>query len=353
MRHAIVMAGGSGTRFWPLSRNAQPKQLLPLWEGRTLVELTVERLARVTALERIFIVTGEHLADAIAAVLPELPRQNIIVEPSARNTLPCIALAAAVLEQRDPDASFGIFAADAWIDGADAFAAACERGWAAADEGRICTIGVRPNRPETGYGYIRQATGEGEVRPVDAFVEKPDLETATRYLAAGDYFWNAGIFFLSVSTLWRELERQRPEMRQRFVAIGEALGRGDQAAVRALFDRVESISIDYGIMEAAEGVVVTPATFEWNDVGHWGALDEVLGSDPAGNVIGGPVCAIDTEGSVLFAREGSDRLLAVLGMRDVVVVETRDATLVMPKEQAQRVRDVVAWIKERGRTDLL
>jgi mannose-1-phosphate guanylyltransferase len=353
MRHAIVMAGGSGTRFWPLSRNAQPKQLLPLWEGRTLVELTVERLARVTALERIFIVTGEHLAEPIAAVLPDLPRANIIVEPAARNTLPCVALAAAVLEQRDPDASFGVFAADAWIDGADAFAAACERGWEAADQGLICTIGVRPNRPETGYGYIRQATGAGEVRPVDAFVEKPDLETATRYLAAGDYFWNAGIFFLSVATLWRELERQRPDMRRRFADIGEALGRGDAAAARASFERVESISIDYGIMEGAEGVVVTPATFEWNDVGHWGALDEVLGSDAAGNVIGGPVCAIDTEGSVLFAREGGDRLLAVLGMRDVVVVETEDATLVMPKEQAQRVRDVVAWIKERGRSDLL
>jgi len=347
------MAGGSGTRFWPLSRRACPKQLLPLWGGKTLIELTVERLESLTTLDRIYIVTGEHLEEQIAGVLPDLPRENIIVEPCARNTLPCIALAAEVLGARDPNATFGIFAADAWIDGIESFVAAANLGYDAAEAGKIATMGITPTRPETGYGYIRQAVGEGAVRAVDAFVEKPDAETAEAYFADDRYFWNAGIFFLSTAKLATEMRRQQPEMQGAFDRIGAGLRAGDDATVRKTFESVTSVSIDYGIMEGASDVVVVPTRFEWNDVGHWAALDAVLPADDDGNVVDGDACVIDTRGSVVVNSGEDGRLLAVVGLEDVVVVQTADATLVLPKGQAQRVREVVAWLKESERSELL
>ena len=350
--HVVIMAGGSGTRFWPLSRRSRPKQMLALWGDETLMQVTVRRLEALTSIDRILIVTGQHLAEPIADLLPDLPRENILVEPCARNTLPCIGLAAAVIKQRDPDGVMAIFPADHYIEGS-AFERACVRACEGAREGRIVTLGVRPTRPETGYGYIRYTPGAADLLGVDAFVEKPDLETAKSYLSEGTYLWNAGIFFVSVPTFDGEVARQQPQMHAGFSAMARAIAADDWDAADAAFAQLPSVSVDYGIMEGADNVAVIPAAFRWNDVGHWAALDEVLDVDPAGNVVHGDVCAIETSDAVLYNETGGKRLLAVVGLDDIVVVETDDATLVLPKSQAQRVREVVAWLKAKKRNELL
>ena len=352
MRHVVIMAGGSGTRFWPLSRKTRPKQLLPLWEDRTLLQVTADRTAALAPPERTYVVTGRHLAEPIMEQL-DLPPENIIVEPCARNTLPCIALAASVIKARDPDATMAIFPADHYISGQADFVAACELGEQAAREGRIATLGITPSRPETGYGYIRFAGDEGPTRPVAQFVEKPDLATAEMYLADGSYLWNAGMFFVSTATMAAELQRQRPAMAAMFADIDTAIAEGRTGDADALFARVEGISVDYGIMEGARDVVVVPTRFEWNDVGHWAALDRVLGTDDANNVVTGFASLIDTRDSVVVNRTGGGKLVAVVGLEDVVVVDTDDATLVIPKSQAQRVREIVDWLKSEGRNELL
>ena len=353
MRHVVIMAGGSGTRFWPLSRKSRPKQLLPLWDDRTLMELTFERLRPLAPLERIYVVTGEHLAASISHILPDLPAENLIVEPCSRNTLPCVGLAASVIGRRDDEATLGIFTADHFIDGQDAFQAACELGDEVAHDDRIGTLGIRPTRAETGFGYIHHLPGTASTLEVSEFVEKPDIATAEEYLSDGCYLWNAGIFFLSVKTFNRELSRQRPAMARSFQEIRNALAGNDRETVRRVFENVESISIDYGIMEGAQRVSVILAEFEWNDVGHWGALDEVLGTDHMGNVVEGSVCGIDTKGSVLVNRGVEGKLLAVVGLEDLVVVDTPDATLVIPRCKAQRVREIVAWLQAVKRSELL
>ena len=346
------MAGGSGTRFWPLSRKNRPKQLLPLWEDRTLLQVTADRTADLAPPERTYVVTGRHLAEPILEQL-NLPRENIIVEPCARNTLPCIALAASVIKARDPEATMAVFPSDHFIAGQANFVTACELGENAAKEGRIATLGITPSRPETGYGYIQFAGDEGPTRPVAQFVEKPDLATAEEYLADGTYLWNAGMFFLSTTTMAGELRRQQPAMADIFEKIDTEIAAGNGAAADALFATVEGVSVDYGIMEGARDVVVVPTHFEWNDVGHWAALDRVLGTDDANNVVTGLASLVDTRNSVVVNRTGGGKLIAVVGLEDIVVVDTEDATLVIPKSQAQRVREIVDWLKSEGREELL
>jgi mannose-1-phosphate guanylyltransferase len=345
--YAVVMAGGSGTRFWPLSRRALPKQLLPLWEGRTLTELTVERLNRLVPLERLLIVTGEHLAAAIAEAAPQVPSSNIVVEPRPRNTLPCIALAAEVVRRRDPDAVLGVFPADHFIADVDGFASACRRAETSARRGPIATLGIRPTRPETGYGYIRHAGVSSpqvseEALPVEAFVEKPDAPTAVEYLEDGRYLWNAGIFFMQLATLDRELARQQPQLEKRLPDLRAALASGDREALDRCFAGLPSISIDYGVMEGAAEVSVVAADVGWSDVGHWGALDAVLQGDDEGNIRIGRVLAVDCRDSVVINRNDPGKVIAVLGARDLVVVDTPDVLLVVPKRYAQRVRELVA-----------
>jgi mannose-1-phosphate guanylyltransferase len=317
------------------------------------MELTVERLDQLVSRERLTIVTGSHLLDGIREVLPSLADENLIVEPSARNTLPCIALAAQILRVRDPAAVLGVFPADAFIGDTEAFLEACKLGYQAARTGRIATIGIRPTRPETGYGYIHYEPGDTPVRPVEAFVEKPDRETAEAYLADGNYLWNAGIFFLTPAKLESELNRQRPELALAYAVMGDALEFGDIEGAERAFESLEAISFDYAVMEHARNVAVIPASFEWNDVGQWGALADVMETDDDGNIVQGGACVIDSRDSIVVQREGSERFLAVVGVEGLIVVETADATLILPKEQAQRVKEIVAWLKERGRDDKL
>ena len=353
MQHAIIMAGGSGTRFWPLSRRLRPKQLLPLWNGRTLLELTLDRLEQLVSRDRLAIVTGKHLVDGIRAVLPDLSDANLIVEPSARNTMPCISFAAQTLRARDPAAVLGVFPADAHVGDTPAFLEACRLGFQAAVAGKIATIGIRPTRAETGYGYIRSRPGDGPVRDVVEFVEKPDLQTAKGYLVDGNYLWNAGIFFFTPETLDAELERQRPDQSIAHAVLGDAIRGGDPEGAAQAFESLEAISVDYAVMERARNVVVIPASFGWNDVGHWAAMSELSESDSNGNVIDGDAIVLDSKESIVVKRTGSDRILGVLGVDGLVVVETEDATLILPKNQAQRVREIVARLKQVSRDDVL
>lgn len=352
MMHAVVMAGGSGTRFWPLSRKAHPKQLIPLWGGKTLLELTVERLEAIVPTQQIWIVTGQTIAAPIRQVLGHLPEQNILVEPCARNTLPCVALAAAAIERVDPAATLGLFAADHFIDDTAAFKECCRIGDSAAQRKQIATIGIRPTRPETGYGYIRFHPDDAPVLSVEAFIEKPDLSHAKRYLDAGNYLWNAGIFFLSITKLREEIERQLPEMAGPFANLTKAMAAGQTEQVDRFFEEMTAVSIDYGVMEGATDVVVVAATFSWHDVGHWGALDEVLPVDDRKNVCLGETVTVDSENSVIISHGGDGKVVAVVGLNGIVVVDTPTATLVLPVKEAQRVREVVAALQRQGRSDV-
>lgn len=359
---AFILAGGSGTRFWPLSRGDRPKQLVRLWGEETMIEATASRLKPHVGDDGVFVVCGSDLVEPIDREL-EIGGEHFVVEPAARNTLPAIALAALEVMDRSDDEPFGIFPADHFIGDTDAFRSCLAEAEAAARDGHIATIGIGPTRPETGYGYIHfegdddaalgATAGGPSPRPVRAFVEKPDREVAERYLRSGDYLWNAGMFVMTPSTLFEEMERQLPEMYEAMMELKAAYGSEDYPELLAeTFEELQSISIDYGIMENAEDVVVVPANFRWSDVGHWGALEEVRPTDPEGNVVDADALLDNVSESVIFS-EGTGRLIAGIDLDDMVVVDTDDAVLVMPKSSAQKVRDVVDRLRDEERDDVL
>ena len=350
--HAIIMAGGSGTRFWPLSRRLKPKQLLALFSDKTMLAETVERLAPLSSPEDTLIVTGAHLVEGVTDALPQLPEANIIAEPVGRNTAPCIGLACHLIRHRSGqrvDPLVGVFPADHHIEHPAAFRAAISAALEAASKpGVIVTLGIEPTRPETGYGYIRFAPSDELARDVVRFVEKPDRATAEGYLASGEYLWNAGIFFFRASTMLGEIDRQLPDMASKLKAIAAAFGTDDApSALTTIFPTIEGVSIDYGVMEGAPSVKVVPVDAGWNDVGHWDALPELLDKDGAGCVVRGDVIAIDALNSVAYNAR-PDHVVAMVGVEDLIVVTTQDATLILPRSRAQDVRHIVAALKERG-----
>ncbi len=360
--YAVIMAGGSGTRFWPLSRRARPKQFLAIGTPRTLIEETVGRLAPLIPPERAMVVAGEGHVPAIRGLLPD---QWLVTEPCARNTAPCVGLAAIHLMARDPDAVMAVLPADHHIADAAGFrrliAAAEER----AREGEIVTLGIRPDRPETGYGYIHYnredtlATSSGvEVCGVRRFVEKPPKAVAERYLAEGGYLWNSGMFIFTARRILSDIRRYLPAMAAALDRIALALGTPAEAEVTAReFNGMESVSIDYGVMEHAERVRVVPADIGWNDVGHWAALADFGTPDAAGNVVSGlgdrpgNVALIDTRDAIVQSSAG--RFIALLGVDNLVVVDTPDALLLCARDRVQDVRRVVSRLEELKRGDLL
>lgn len=356
--YAVIMAGGSGTRFWPLSRRLRPKQFLSIGTERPLIVETVERLAPLVTAEQVMVVAGEHHAASIRRLLPELPDGALLVEPCARNTAPCIGLAALHIARTDPDAVMAVLPADHHIGDPDGFrrvmAAAAER----AALGEIVTLGIRPTRPETGYGYIHYdrsdtcLSGQGvEICTVNRFVEKPPRDVAERYLSDGGYLWNSGMFFFTAKRILADIERLLPGLHQALVRIGEAIGTDAYDAVlSAQFNAVNSVSIDYGVMEHAEQVRVVPADFGWNDVGHWAALADFAEPDRDGNVVTGDAILVDAANNIVHA---GHRAVAIVGARDLVVVATEDAVLVCPRDRAQDVRRVVDQLKKAGRKELL
>lgn len=340
----IVMAGGVGSRFWPVSRRARPKQLLDLFGDGPMLRVTVERVAPIVPLERTLVVTSELLRAAVSEALPELPSDNLLCEPCGRNTAPAVGWAAAVIRRRDPDALLMVLPADQHIADVPAYQATCRRAIAAAADGAIATLGIPPTRPETGYGYILRGEERAEgVYAVDAFKEKPDADTALAYLADGRYAWNAGIFFMPAALFLAELARFEPEL----AAALEVMGDAD---VDRVYPTLEKISVDYAVMERSDAVVVVPGRFGWSDVGSWTSLYDHRGPGQDSFHLG-QVIERDGSGNVLFAADGGT--VATVGVDDLVVVHTRDATFVCPREAAQRAREVVDLLTADAKEELL
>ena len=353
-RFAVVMAGGSGTRFWPASRAARPKQFLRLGRssGETLLQATVRRASHAVGIEHVLVVTSERHAASTAEQIPDLPRANLLLEPVGRNTAPCIAWASAHVRRRDPDAVICALPADPHIGDEAEFARTLDRAFAAAERDAIATIGVQPTRPETGYGYLEldaRAIPGSAAQRVSAFVEKPTAERALSYVAGGRHLWNCGMFFFPASLILREIARHLPALGEFVEGCDEAAAAGQEPEfVAERYAALPSISIDYGVMEKAQDIVVVPAAFGWDDVGSWAAAFELADKDEQGNaVLAGDLLAIDAGGSLASARDG--KLVVLLGVNDLVVVDTDDALLVLPRARAQDVAKVVAALKATGR----
>jgi mannose-1-phosphate guanylyltransferase/mannose-6-phosphate isomerase len=340
--YAVILAGGSGTRFWPLSRRLAPKQLLSLTGERTMLQDTVLRIMPVVEPERIWVVTGRELSDEARRQLRGIGvGASVFDEPVGRNTAPAISVAAHRLLAVDRDAVMAVLPADHVIAKPDVFLSALDAALDAAGDGLLVTIGIVPRRAETGYGYIQRgpALPGDRAHWVERFVEKPDRATAERYVADGNYLWNAGMFVWRADAILEELRRHAPGVAVAGAAIAQAIADGaDEARLRALYDAAESVSIDYAVMERSTRAAVVPAEFGWSDVGSWAALDEVGAKDERGNVISGRVVDVDSRRSIVYAQ---DRLVATIGLNDVIVVDTPDATLVCAKDRAQDVRKVV------------
>ena len=368
-RFAVIMAGGSGERFWPASRRARPKQLLRLTDPeRSMLKEAVDRIAPLIAPENVIIATSEVLAGPIRDGLPELPAENVIAEPFKRNTAACLALAAAHLEHRfgDPEQlSMAVLTADHLIGSAEKFRAtvACALDFAAREHALV-TIGVPPTRADTGYGYIEvdeskpaieQASAEQPaLRSVLRFREKPDRATAEEYAGSGRHLWNAGMFFWRISTFLDGLEQNMPELRQATRQIVSHLGDETEGAnhIAKTFEALEDISIDYGLMERAENVFVAPATFPWDDVGSWDALARTRKADDSGNVITGDPVLIDARNCVVYDETGEETAVAIVGAEDLIVATTKDGILICPKDRAQDVKKAVAELRRRQRPEL-
>jgi mannose-1-phosphate guanylyltransferase len=356
--YAVIMAGGAGTRFWPASRSLRPKQLLALaGKEETLLAATVRRLAPLVSPDRVVIVTGAHLAEATARAVPEVPADRILREPVPRNTAPCIAWANATIARLDPDAVVMVLPSDHFIADEVAFRRVLSEAVASASRGRVTTVGIVPTRPETGYGYIEVGEPlEGEARAVKRFVEKPDRARAESFLQAGPsrYLWNAGMFFFRVTDMTTLLERHTPGIAAGVAKIDAAARAGNEATVvKEVFPTLESVSIDVGVMEKSENLAVVPGDFGWNDVGSWQSAWELAPKDDAGNALGPDDVAIDAKNNLLRSLGAKKKTIAVVGVDDLVVVETDDAILVIPRERAQDVRLVVDALKKRERSELL
>ncbi len=355
----MILAGGSGTRFWPASRRHTPKQLLPL-AGRVdepLIAATVRRIEPLIAPDRVWISTGASLVEATLAALPRVAPSHVIAEPVARNTAPCIGWASATIARRDPDAIVAVLPADHFIGDEAAFLETLATAVRAADEGWITTVGIVPTRPETGYGYIEVGAPVAEgVRKVTQFVEKPTRERAEALVADGRYLWNGGMFFFRASVMKAAIAEHLPALAAGLARIDEAAARGDEARVLGeVFPTLPSISIDHGIMEKAKAIAVVPGDFGWNDVGSWQVTWEMSDKDAAGNSLPAGTVAIESRDNLVRdlssgARKAPKRW-ALVGVSDLVVVETDDAVLIVPRSRAQDVRAVVDALAKRGETD--
>jgi len=360
--HAIVPAGGAGTRLWPLSRQTRPKFLLDLTgSGRSLLQQTWDRLVPLTGPEGITVVTGQAHAAAVAGQLPELDRAGLLAEPSPRDSAAAICLAAAVIGRRHPEAVVGSFAADHVIRDAAAFHAAVAEAAAVAAEGDIVTLGIQPDHPATSFGYIRMGerlhvAGAPSAHRVERFVEKPDADTAGKYLAEGGYRWNAGMFVARTDVLLAELERSRPSLHAGLAELAAAWDTAERDAVlHAVWPGLDKVAIDYAIAEPAADagrVAVVPAALDWDDVGDWASLAALLPSTTGMRVLGDDQHLLirDAEG---VAVPESGRLIAVLGLEDVVVVDTPDALLVTTRRRAQDVKSLVDALRTLNRDELL
>jgi mannose-1-phosphate guanylyltransferase len=345
---AVVMAGGRGTRFWPRSRGHRPKQFLAMVGQETLLHQTVNRLKSGFADGNIYIVTTEDLAAETRRMLPQLPPQNILVEPEGRNTAPCLALALVAIEQSHPKGVMVVLSADHFIGEPVTFLEDIELAARhAAERHDLVTFGIRPTYPETGYGYI-ETSGQGSVLKAQAFREKPPREKALEYLASGCHYWNAGMFVWTLQDLRAEMHRHCPEVLGPLDAWASS-GR-NPADLPEAYRQLPKLSIDYALMEKSTKVAVVPARFPWSDVGSWPAVVEFHHADENGNVVEGEAILLDSANCAIF---GGKRLIAASGINDLIVVDEDDALLICRRDKAQDVKTIVERLEKMGRKDLL
>lgn len=349
MLHAVVMAGGSGTRFWPQSRRNRPKQLLSLAGQETMLQATVARVASLVGGERTWIVTSERLSEETQRQAPNVPAGNLLQEPCGRNTAPCVGWAALELLNRDADATMLVIPADHVIQPESAFQEAVQRAVELVERepSRLVLFGVAPTYPATGYGYMER----GEALSADAyrvarFREKPERATAQTFVDSGRYYWNCGIFVWKAATIVEQLDRFEPEMMQRLESIVHAAEAERSTVIQREFPLVKSISIDFAVLEKAQDVCVLPATFDWDDVGSWRSLERLLARDSEGNTVDGPFVSVESTGCIV--RTSPDHLVTAIGVEGLIIVHTPDATLVANKNDENAIRKLVDLIAERG-----
>jgi mannose-1-phosphate guanylyltransferase len=356
MLHAIIMAGGSGTRFWPASRSLRPKQLLNLSGKETMIEATVNRIKSLAPAERVLIVTNRRLVEPIQEFLPEFPLANIIGEPCKRDTAPCIGLAAALVLNKDPQGIMAVMPSDHVISSDKQFTDALAKGAAIveADPECIVTFGIKPTYPAESFGYIERGeplTHPGAFR-VKSFKEKPKAEIAKAYVASGHFFWNSGIFLWKAKTIWDALAKNEPEMFAHLDRIRQAIGKPDYAAVLDReFEAIKGKSIDFAVMEKHSNVAMIEAPFSWDDVGAWQSLQRLLPTDEHGNTVVGSHIGLRTTGTIVRSEGG--HLVVTMGLKDCLIVHTPDATLVANKHDEEAVREVVKILEQREWTEFL
>ncbi len=347
--YGLILAGGRGTRFWPRSRKANAKQVLKFFGDRSLIQQTVDRLRPVLPPERIWILTNDHLRAEIVKQLPEVPKKQILAEPAQRNTAPAIGLAAHILQSIDPQAVMGVFPADHVIGKPRDYVKLIRPAFKAAREGKIVVLGIEPRWAETGYGYIEMASVQG---PVKSFREKPDAATAEQFLKAGNFYWNAGMFFWKASVLLDELRKYLPKTATLLAGLPAFSSRQFASKMAQVFPRCENISIDYAVLERAENVVGIPAgDIGWNDVGSWNAVYELQHRDAQGNAVRGDALLLDSGGN--YVDGAKSKLIALLGVHDLIVVDTPDALLIADRSRAQQVGDLVKQLEKEKRDNLL
>lgn len=349
------MAGGRGERFWPQSRQNMPKQFLSLTDdGKTMIQLTVERIMPMIDIEDIYISTNQDYKELVMEQLPQIPEENILCEPVGRNTAPCIGLGAVHVARRYGDAVMLVLPSDHLIKYNTIFLSTLEDGCQIAEQGpNLVTIGITPDTPETGYGYIKFIPDQllGRSYRVDRFVEKPDLDTAKEYVASEQYLWNSGMFIWKVSTILENLKEYLPQVYKGLLEIQENIGaENEQQVLEQVFRKFPSESIDYGVMEKAKNIYILTGAFGWDDVGSWLAVGRIRKSNEFGNVITGNTITIDTKNSII---QGGKKLIATIGLQDVIIVDTDDALLICDRDSAGDIKKVLENLKICNRTEYL
>lgn len=353
MLYAVIMAGGSGTRFWPWSRKKTPKQLLKITGQDTMIKQTVDRITDKISSENIYVVTTACLADSIKAELSQIPAKNIISEPFGRNTAACIGLAATIILNRDADAVMAVMTADHIIEPPDLFLKALQCAEKLATEtNALITFGIKPNEPSVNYGYIQRSEDminlqDFQIYDVKCFTEKPDRATAEGFVQSGEYYWNSGIFVWSVSTILDNIKTLMPELSQGLERIGKSIDTPDESnIIYNEYEKFDNISIDYGVMEKASNVRIIEADFKWDDVGSWLAIERLNNSDQDNNTILSKHCGIDTHGNIIIG--DNEHLIATINVSDMIIVSTKDVTMVCNKNNAEDIKKLTDLLKERG-----
>ncbi len=352
-RYGLILAGGRGTRFWPRSRRNRAKQVLPFFGERSLIQQTVDRLKPILPPDRIWILTNDHLRAEIVRQLPEVPKKQILAEPAQRNTAPAIGLAAHILQSIDPDAVMGVFPADQVIGKPRDYVRLLKPAFKLAEVGKIVVLGIQPRWAETGYGYIEfpESIRPGDSAAVRRFREKPDAETAAKFVAAGNFYWNAGMFFWKASVLLDALRDFLPKTASLLDSLPAFSNRGFAAKLRTVFPNCENISIDYAVLERASNVAgIAAGDIGWNDVGSWDAVYELHKRDSSGNAFRADALVESSSGNYVDA---GNKFVALLGVKDLIIVDTPDALLIADRKRAQQVGDLVKRLEKDGRHELL